>query len=114
MDGEDAVFMNQETFDQVNIDKNMVIGSEYMKEGDVVEVVSDSSTETILTAEMPVKTTLEITYMEPGAKGNTATNTLTKATVETGGTVMVPLFCKEGDKIIVDTRDGSYVQRVKE
>ena len=106
--------MNQETFDQVNIDKNMVIGSEYMKEGDVVEVVSDSSTETILTAEMPVKTTLEITYMEPGAKGNTATNTLTKATVETGGTVMVPLFCKEGDKIIVDTRDGSYVQRVKE
>ena len=45
---------------------------------------------------------------------NTATNTLTKSTVETGATVMVPLFCKEGDKIIVDTRDGSYVQRVKE
>ena len=106
--------MNQETFDQVNIDREMVIGSAYMKEGDIVEVVSDSSTDTILTAEMPVKTTLEITYMEPGAKGNTATNTLTKATVETGGTVMVPLFCKEGDKIIVDTRDGSYVQRVKE
>ena len=113
-EGEEYVFMNQETFDQVNIDKSMVIGSEYMKEGDVVEVVSDASTETILTAEMPIKTTLEITYMEPGAKGNTATNTLTKSTVETGATVMVPLFCKEGDKIIVDTRDGSYVQRVKE
>jgi elongation factor P len=52
--------------------------------------------------------------MEPGAKGNTATNTLTKATVETGGTVLVPLFCKEGDKIVVDTRDGSYVERAKE
>ena len=114
MDGSDAVFMNQETFDQVNIDRTMVVGGEYMKEGDIVEVVSDASTDTILTAEMPVKTTLEITYMEPGAKGNTATNTLTKATVETGSTVMVPLFCKEGDKIIVDTRDGSYVQRVKE
>lgn len=114
MDGSDAVFMNQETFDQVNIDRTMVVGGEYMKEGDIVEVVSDASTDTILTAEMPVKTTLEITYMEPGAKGNTATNTLTKATVETGGIVMVPLFCKEGDKIIVDTRDGSYVQRVKE
>ena len=71
MDGADAVFMNQETFDQVNIDREMVIGSAYMKEGDIVEVVSDSSTDTILTAEMPVKTTLEITYMEPGAKGNT-------------------------------------------
>ena len=114
MDGDDAVFMNQETFDQVTIDKKMIIGEEYMKEGDIVEVVSDASTETILTAEMPVKTVLQITYMEPGAKGNTATNTLTKATVETGGTVLVPLFCKEGDKIVVDTRDGSYVERAKE
>jgi len=113
MDGEDAVFMNQETFDQVNINKEMVIGNAYMKEGDVVEVVSDASTETILTAEMPVKTVLEITEMEPGVKGNTATNTLTKATVETGGIVMVPLFCKQGDKIVVDTRDGSYVERAK-
>ena len=102
------------TFDQVTIDKKMIIGEEYMKEGDIVEVVSDASTETILTAEMPVKTVLQITYMEPGAKGNTATNTLTKATVETGGTVLVPLFCKEGDKIVVDTRDGSYVERAKE
>ena len=114
LDGDDAVFMNQETFDQVTIDKKMIIGEEYMKEGDIVEVVSDASTETILTAEMPVKTVLQITYMEPGAKGNTATNTLTKATVETGGTVLVPLFCKEGDKIVVDTRDGSYVERAKE
>jgi elongation factor P len=114
MDGDDAVFMNQETFDQVTIDKKMIIGEEYMKEGDIVEVVSGASTETILTAEMPVKTVLQITYMEPGAKGNTATNTLTKATVETGGTVLVPLFCKEGDKIVVDTRDGSYVERAKE
>ena len=113
MDGEDAVFMNQETFDQVNINKEMVIGNQFMKEGDIVEVVSDASTETILTAEMPVKTVLEITEMEPGVKGNTATNTLTKATVETGGIVMVPLFCKQGDKIVVDTRDGSYVERAK-
>jgi elongation factor P len=113
MDGDDAVFMNQETFDQVNINKDMIIGGQYMKEGDIVEVVSDASTETILTAEMPVKTVLEITEMEPGIKGNTATNTLTKATVETGGIVMVPLFCKQGDKIVVDTRDGSYVERAK-
>ena len=105
--------MNQETFDQVNIDKNMVIGSEYMKEGDVVEVVSDASTETVLFAEMPIKTQLKITYTEPGLKGDTATNTLKPATVETGATVRVPLFINEGETIEVDTREGSYVGRVK-
>ncbi len=84
-----------------------------MKEGDVVEVVSDASTETVLYAEMPMKTVLKITYTEPGIKGDTATNTLKPATVETGAEVRVPLFVNEGDSIEVDTRDGSYVGRVK-
>lgn len=113
MDGEDAVFMNQETFDQVTIDKQMIVGGDFMKEGDVVEVVSDTATDTILTAEMPVKTVLEITYCEPGVMGNTATNAMKPATVETGGTVRVPLFVNAGEKIVVDTRDGSYVERAK-
>ena len=84
-----------------------------MKEGDTVEVVSDASTDTILFAEMPIKTVLKITYTEPGIKGDTATNTLKPATVETGATVRVPLFINEGELIEVDTRDGSYVGRVK-
>ena len=84
-----------------------------LKEGDIVSVVSDASTETVLYAEMPVKTTLKITYTEPGLKGDTATNTLKPATVETGATVRVPLFINEGETIEVDTRDGSYVGRVK-
>ena len=88
-------------------------GVEFMKEGDTVEVVSDASTETVLFAEMPVKTVLKITYTEPGLKGDTATNTLKPATVETGATVRVPLFINEGELIEVDTRDGSYVGRVK-
>ena len=62
---------------------------------------------------MPTKTTLKITYTEPGLKGDTATNTLKPATVETGATVKVPLFINEGELIEVDTRDGSYVGRVK-
>ncbi|MBR1551232.1 MAG: elongation factor P, partial [Muribaculaceae bacterium] len=74
---------------------------------------SDASTETILFAEMPVKTQLKITYSEPGVKGDTATNTLKPATVETGATVRVPLFVNEGEIIEVDTRDGSYVGRVR-
>ena len=112
-EGADDIFMNNETFEQIPISKELVTGSAYMKEGDVVEVVSDASTDTILYAEMPVKTTLLVTYTEPGEKGNTATNTLKPATVETGATVRVPLFITEGELIEVDTRDGSYVGRVK-
>jgi elongation factor P len=113
MEGTDYIFMNNETFDQVPIAKDLITGVDFMKEGDVVEVVSDASTETILYAEMPVKTQLKITYTEPGLKGDTATNTTKPATVETGAEVRVPLFINEGEIIEVDTRDGSYVNRVK-
>ena len=112
-EGETFHFPNQETWDDVHIAKDLVTGVDFMKEGDVVEVVSDASNETILFAEMPVKTTLKVTYTEPGLKGDTATNTLKPATVETGATVRVPLFINEGELIEVDTRDGSYVGRVK-
>ena len=113
MDGDDAIFMNQETYEQIPILKEVIAGADFMKEGDIVEVVTDASTETVLFAEMPVKTVLEITYTEPGLKGDTATNTLKPATVETGATVKVPLFINTGEKIEVDTRDGSYVGRVR-
>ena len=109
----DYNFMNQETYDQIPIHKDLITGVDFMKEGDVVEVVSDASTETVLFAEMPIKTQLKITYTEPGLKGDTATNTLKPATVETGATVRVPLFINEGETIEVDTREGSYVGRVK-
>ena len=112
-EGDDDIFMNQETFDQVPISKALVTGADFMKEGDVVEVVSDASTDTVLYAERPTKTVLKITYTEPGLKGDTATNTLKPATVESGATVRVPLFINEGELIEVDTRDGSYVGRVK-
>ena len=62
---------------------------------------------------MPIKTVLKVTYTEPGIKGDTATNTLKPATVETGAEVRVPLFVNEGESIEVDTRDGSYLCRVK-
>lgn len=112
-DGNDDIFMNSETFEQVPINKELVTGAAFMKEGDTVEVVSDASTDTVLYAEMPMKTVLKITYTEPGIKGDTATNTLKPATVETGAEVRVPLFVNEGDSIEIDTRDGSYVGRVK-
>ena len=113
MDGDDAIFMNQETFDQIPINKEIVSGSAFMKEGDVVDVVTDASTESVLYAEMPIKTVLEVTYTEPGVRGDTATNTLKPATVESGAEVRVPLFINVGEKIEIDTRDGSYVGRVR-
>ena len=112
-DGDQYHFLNQETWDDVVIEHNLITGGDYMKEGDIVDVVSDASSETILYTEMPVKTVLKITYTEPGLKGDTATNATKPATVETGATVRVPLFINEGETIEVDTRDGSYVNRVK-
>ena len=81
--------------------------------GEMEDVVSDASTETVLFADVPVKVQMKITYTEPGLKGDTATNTLKPATVESGATVRVPLFINEGETIEIDTRDGSYVGRVK-
>ena len=114
LDGADYIFMNQETYDQIPIAKDLITGVDFMKESDIVEVVSDADTNTILYAEMPVKTVLKITHSEPGIKGDTATNATKPATLETGVEVRVPLFVNEGDLIQVDTRDGSYLQRVKE
>ena len=111
-DGQDDIFMNNETFEQVPINKEMVTGADFMKEGDTVEVVSDASTNPILFAEMPTKVVLKVTYTEPGIKGDTATNTLKPATLETGAEVRVPLFVNEGDSVEIDTRDGSYVKRI--
>ncbi|MBR5240861.1 MAG: elongation factor P, partial [Muribaculaceae bacterium] len=112
-EGEHFHFMNQETYDDVIIDKNLINGVDFMVEGQVVDVVSDASTDTVLFADMPVKVQLKVTYTEPGIKGDTATNTLKPATVETGAEVRVPLFINTGDKIRVDTRTGEYVERVR-
>lgn len=108
------IFMNQETYEQAPIPKEAITGVEFMKENDIVEVVTDTTDGTVLFAEMPVKTVLRITRSEPGIKGDTATNATKPATLETGVEVRVPLFINEGELIQVDTRDGSYLQRVKE
>lgn len=113
-EGEDLIFMNNETFEQIPIPADQVNGVNFMKEGQDVEVVTDASTETVLYADVPVKVVLEIVWTEPGLKGDTATNTLKPAKVETGAEIRVPLFINEGEKVEVDTRDGSYLGRVKE
>ena len=106
--------MNQEDYEQISVLEDFITGVDFLKEGDVVDIVFDASTETVLYAELPVKTVLEVTYTEPGEKGNTATNAMKYATVETGAQVRVPLFINTGDKIRIDTRTGEYTERVKE
>ncbi len=112
-EGTEYVFMNQETFEQINVMHDLINGVDFMKEGDVVDAVFDASTETLLYAEMPQMVVLEITYTEPGVKGDTATNAMKPATVETGAEVRVPLFINTGEKIKVDTTTGEYKERVK-
>ncbi len=113
MEGTDYIFMNNETFEQINISPDQVNGVAFLKESENVEVVVDASTETVLYADVPVKVHLQITWTEPGLKGDTATNTLKPARVETGAEIRVPLFIEEGEIVEVDSRDGSYLGRVK-
>ncbi len=108
------VFMHNETFEQITINENMIENSEFLKEGDTCEVVVHAETENILNVDLPQFVVMEVTYTEPGLKGDTATNTLKQATIETGSIIMVPLFVETGEKIKIDTRDKSYVERVKE
>lgn len=106
-------FMNTETFEQISIPGEGIEGVAFLKEGDMVEVQVHAETETILTAELPQTVILTVTYTEPGLKGDTATNATKPATLETGAEIRVPLFINEGEKIKINTKDGSYVERVK-
>jgi len=107
--------MHQETYEQIVIEESIINAPQLMKEGQYLEMVIHADTETPLYAELPPFVVLEVTYSEPGVRGDSSsTSSLKPATVETGATVMVPLFINTGEKIKIDTRDGSYSERVKE
>ena len=107
-------FMHAETFEQIAIEESMISNPGLLKEGQTVEMMYHTQSETPLTCEMPAFVELQVTYTEPGVKGDTATNALKRAVVETGVEVMVPLFINEGERIKVDTRTNRYAERVKE
>ncbi|MEY4963596.1 MAG: hypothetical protein RLZZ323_915 [Bacteroidota bacterium] len=113
-EGDDFHFMNNESFEQITLNKNVLDNPDLLKEGTNVMIQINAETEAPLSVDMPASIILEVTYAEPGVKGNTATNATKSATVETGATVNVPLFINEGDKIKIDTATGSYMERVKE
>jgi len=106
-------FMDSTTFDQISIEEKLIERPKLLKEGQMVDILIHAETERPLGVELPPFVELMVTYTEPGIKGDTATNTLKPATLETGAVIMVPLFVDQDTKIKVDTRDGSYAERVK-
>ena len=106
-------FMDNETYDQVNIQREMIENSDLLKEGSNIEILFHAEKNVPLTIDLPQYITLEVTYTEPGVRGNTATNVTKPATVETGAEIKVPIFINEGDKIKIDSATRAYVERVK-
>lgn len=111
-EGTHYYFMNQSTYDQVPIDESVVgDGKDYLQENLVVQILFYNGK--AIGMELPTFVFLKVVETEPGFKGDTATNTLKPAIMETGVKVNVPLFIKEGDVLKVDTRDSKYIEKVK-
>ena len=110
-DGDLYYFMDPETYDMTPLNGD-VLGDafKFAKENTMCKLLSYKGK--VFSVEIPNFVELEVTATEPGVKGNTATNTLKPATVETGAEIRVPLFINEGDKIRIDTRTGEYMERV--
>lgn len=106
-------FMNSEDFEQLPLEEGLITGYQFLKDGQNVEILFHAETETALSCELPPFVELQVTYTEPGIKGDTATNATKPATLDTGAIIQVPLFIDQDEKIKVDTRDGSYSERVK-
>ena len=105
-------FMNTETYEQRALRADLVEGKDLIKEGGMIDVLVDAGTDEALSVELPRQVELTVTQTDPGLKGDTATGATKPAVVESGATVMVPLFINEGDVIRVDTETASYQTRV--
>jgi elongation factor P len=106
-------FMNTETYEQFPIEEVLIDAPQFLKDGEEVEVLIHAEEEKILGAELPQHVQLKVVYTEPGVKGDTATNATKPAELETGTSIQVPLFINQDEMIKVDTKTGSYVERVK-
>lgn len=106
-------FMDTSSFEQLSLPENTIERPELYKDGQECFILVNTETEIPMSVELPPNVVLMVTYSEPGVKGDTATRTLKPATVETGATVMVPLFVDENELIRIDSKTGAYIERVK-
>lgn len=110
-DGDFFHFMDVETYDQIALTKEQIGDAlKFVKENDMVLICSHKGA--VFSVEPPISVELEVTETEPGVKGDTATGATKPCIVETGATVLVPLFVNIGDRIKIDTRTGDYLSRV--
>ena len=109
-EGDDFICMNNETYEQIPIPKILFGNSAQFLSEDMTVLIAFEG-ETPVMAEGPKHVILEVTYTEPGVKGDTATNTLKPATLDNGAEIRVPLFVNTGDKVKVDTASGTYMER---
>lgn len=112
-DGENLVFMSLEDYDQIYVSAS-ILGDEIKFLKDNENVIIAFNDETVLSVDVPQHVNLRVIATEPGLKGDTATNVLKPATLETGASINVPLFVNEGDLIRLDTKTSGYIERVKE
>ena len=112
-EGNDYHLMNNDDYEQIMMQKDFIDNVQFLKEGATVEVLFHADEGMPLSAQVPSHVILEITFTEPGVKGNTATNATKPATTESGATINVPLFINEGDNIKIDTEKGAYLERIK-
>ncbi len=108
-------FMHRETFEQLTLEPSLIDAPELLLEGQHVEIVYHADSDTPLACDLPPFVVMEVTYTEPGVRGDTSSTSSQKpATIQTGATINVPLFINTGDMIKVDTRTKSYAERIKE
>ena len=112
-DAENFHFMNNDDYNQIIIDLKLLENSDFLKEGEIVNISINSENQMPLSVDMPANVVLKVIETEPGVKGNTATNALKPAKVETGAKVNVPLFINEGDNIKIDSSKGTYLERIQ-
>lgn len=107
-------FMNNETFDQITLQPELIDSPQFLQEGMPVEITFHADKELPLICELPSFVIMEVTYTEPAVRGDTANSVRKPATVENGLSITVPSFVDAGTKIKIDTRTGEYMERVKE
>lgn len=114
IDGDEFVFMDQETYDELRLTReDLGDNANYISPEDEYEISITYYEGKPVGVKLPIKIARTITYCEPGVKGDTSGKSLKPATLDTGFEARVPLYCNTDDKIIIDTRDGSFVERAK-
>jgi elongation factor P len=114
-DGNHFVFMDNETFEQIPVDETMIGDrAQFLKENETANLIYSTDDNQLVNVELPTFVILEVTETEMAVRGDTATDVTKPATLETGAEISVPSFIEQGDRLKIDTRTGTYIERSKE